>query len=175
MTENNLGANLQAALRQTAPFAPVLQHLSGRDGFCMWYRLNEADILVPEGWKDHSVNTFLLPAGPQGGALSFVVTRDQESPTLDVFGYAEQQLILAAKKLPAYQSISRQMFTLSGQPAVQADYTWRTPEGANVYQRQAVVKVNATFLVFTFTSLQQDLQRIEELWQQTIQAIRLRQ
>jgi len=139
------------------------------------YRLHEADIVVPEGWKDHSVNTFLLPAGPQGGALSFVVTRDQDSPTLDLTRYADQQLILAAKKLPAYQSISRQMITLSGQPGVQADYTWRTPEGANVYQRQAVVKVNTTFLVFTFSSLEQDRERIEELWQPTIQAVRLRQ
>jgi len=141
----------------------------------MWYRLNEADIVVPEGWKDHSVNTFLLPAGPQGGALSFVVTRDHGSPSADVFSYADQQLVLAAKKLPAYNCISRQTITLSGHPAVQADYTWRTPEGANVYQRQAVVKVNATFLVFTFTALQHDLGRIEQLWQQTIQAIRLRQ
>jgi hypothetical protein len=140
----------------------------------VWYRLHEADIVVPEGWKDHSVNTFLLPAGPQGGALSFVVTRDHDSPTLDVTRYADQQLILAAKKLPGYQSISRQMITLSGNPAVQADYTWRTPEGASVYQRQAVVKVHAAFLVFTFTSLQHDLEKIEELWQQTIQAIRLR-
>lgn len=140
----------------------------------MWYRLNEADIVVPEGWKDHSVNTFLLPAGAQGGALSLVVTRDHDSPTLDVTRYADQQLILAAKKLPAYQSISRQMITVSGHAAVQADYTWRTPEGANVYQRQAVVKVNAAFLVFTFTSLQHDLDKIEQLWQQTIPAIRLR-
>jgi hypothetical protein len=44
-----------------------------------------------------------------------------------------------------------------------------------VYQRQAVVKANSTFLVFTFTSLEHDLGRIAELWQQTIQAIRLRQ
>jgi len=141
----------------------------------MWYRLNEADIVVPEGWKDHSVNTFLLPAGPQGSALSFVVTRDHGSPTVDLYDYADQQLILAAKKLPSYKSISRQTIALSGQPAVQADYTWRTPEGANVYQRQAVVKVNATFLVFTFTSLEHDLERIEQLWQPTIQAVRLRQ
>lgn len=141
----------------------------------MLYRLNEGDIVVPEGWKDHSVNTFLLPAGTQGGALSFVVARDHDSPTLDLTSYADQQLILAAKKLPSYQYISRQTIVLSGQPAVQADYTWRTPEGANVYQRQAVVKVNTTFLVFTFTCLQHDLQRIEGLWQQTMQAVRLRQ
>lgn len=141
----------------------------------MRYRLNEADIVVPDGWKDHSVNTFLLPAGPQGGALSFVITRDHDSPDLDLGSYTDQQLILAAKRLPAYKYISRRTISLNGQPAVQADYTWRTPEGASVYQRQAVVKVNRTFLVFTFTSLQHDLQRIEAFWQQTIQAVQLRQ
>jgi hypothetical protein len=140
----------------------------------MLYRLNEADILVPDGWKDHSVNTFLLPTGPQGGALSLVVTRDHDSPNLDLTSYTDQQLILAARKLPSYKYISRQTITLNGQPAVQADYTWRTPEGASVYQRQAVVKVNHAFLVFTLTSLQRDLQRIEGLWQQTIQGVRLR-
>jgi hypothetical protein len=141
----------------------------------MLYRLNEADIVVPDGWKDHSIYTFLLPAGPQGGGLSFVVTRDHDSPDADLFHYADQQLVLAAKKLPSYKLVSRQAITLSGHPAVQADYTWRTPEGATVHQRQAVVKIKAIFLVFTFTSLAHDLQRIEGLWQETIQAVRFRQ
>lgn len=141
----------------------------------MLYRLNEAEIVVPDGWKDHSVNTFLLPSGPQGGALSLVVTRDHDSPDLDLTSYTDQQLVLAAKKLPSYKYISRRAITLNEQPAIQADYTWRTPEGANVYQRQAVVKVDRTFLIITLTSLQHDLQRIEGLWRQTIHGVRLRQ
>ena len=36
----------------------------------MRYRLNEAEIVVPDGWQDHSINTFLLPASSEGAALS---------------------------------------------------------------------------------------------------------
>jgi hypothetical protein len=141
----------------------------------MRYRLNEADIVVPDGWKDMSINTFVLPAGANGNGLSFTVTRDHDSPTLDLTSYTDQQLILAAKKLPHYKYIARKGIYVSGQIAVQADYTWSTPEGKNVYQRQAVVKVGAIFLVFTFTSMSQDLQRVEMLWQQTIEAVQLAQ
>jgi len=34
-------------------------------GESMLYRLNEADISIPDGWLDRSVNNFLLPAGAE--------------------------------------------------------------------------------------------------------------
>ncbi len=139
----------------------------------MRYRLNEAEIEVPTGWKDLSINTFLLPQGPQGAALSLTVTRDYDSPSLDLTSYTDQQLILAAKKLPHYQYVSRQGVQVSGQVAIQAEYTWRTPEGVEVHQRQAVVKVGPMFLVFTFTSMPNDLQRVDMLWQQTLGAVQI--
>ena len=141
----------------------------------MRYRLNEADIVVPDGWKDMSINTFVLPAGSQGNALSLTVTRDHDSPNLDLTSYTDQQLILAAKKLPHYKYISRQGAYVGGQVAVQADYAWRTPEGKNIHQRQAVFKVGPTFLVFTLTAMAQDVQNIELFWQQTIGAVQLAQ
>jgi hypothetical protein len=139
----------------------------------MRYRLNEAEIVVPDGWQDHSINTFLLPASSEGAALSLTVTREYGFPTLDLTSYTDQQLILAAKKLAFYKYNSRVGIWLAGQPAIQVDYTWRTPEGANVYQRQAVVKVGSTFLIITFTSMYQDFQRVDPYWQQILQSIQL--
>lgn len=134
----------------------------------MRYRLNEADIVLPDDWKDMSINNFVLPAGPQGNALSLTVTRDHNSPEVDLTSYTDQQLIIAAKKLPHYKYISRQGLYVGGQVAIQADYTWRTPESKNIHQRQAVLKVGLTFLVFTLTAMVEDAENIELFWQRTM-------
>src|SRR5690242_19153498 len=117
------------------------------------YRLNEGDIRVPKDWRDRTVNAFVLPQADGGGsATSFVVTRDTETQSATVEHYADLQLVEAAKKLGRYKLIERCRTQISGESAMQVDYTWVTPERIAVWQRQAYVQYADYFLIFTLTT-----------------------
>ena len=131
-------------------------------------------MLLPDGWSDRSINTFVMPSGRDGGAISIVITRDYDSPGADLVAFADRQLILAAQKLPGYQYLSRTAASLDGERAVQADYSWRSPDGKIIRQRQAVTKLGGLFLIITLTALEGDFPLAEAYWTQFLPSFRLR-
>jgi hypothetical protein len=138
------------------------------------YRLNEADILIPDGWLDNTIYAFSKADSPQSSA-NFVITRDSVTQCADTQGYADQQLVEAAKKLKGYKLLGRNPVTISGQPAVEVNYTWITPERIEVQQRQGYLKLGAQFLVFTLTARAREFSRNDATWNAIMESLRLRQ
>lgn len=140
------------------------------------YRLNEAEISLPDYWKDTTINAFILPSPAKTGEAeaTFVITRDNESKSDRVEHYADSQLVEAAKKLNRYKFIERLPIRISNQPAVQVDYTWVTPDRIEVQQRQAYVKYGSSFLIFTLTVRASDFKVHETAWENAIASVKLR-
>ena len=138
------------------------------------YKLNEAELMLPDDWRDNTVNAFVVPSGSQGAGASFVVTRDANASTDEVYAYADQQLVEAAKKLSGYHLLNRHPIHVDGQPTVQSNFTWRTPENMEVQQRQLIVRQDELFLIFTLTARVGDFHLYENAWRDVIGSIRLR-
>src|SRR5215475_5459432 len=141
------------------------------------YRLNEADILLPDYWKDTTINAFVLPSSTKAGEAeaTFVITRDQESKSERVDHYADAQLVEAAKKLNRYKYIDRQSIRISNQPAVPVEYTWVTRDRIEVKQRQAYVMYRRSFRIFTLTVRTSEFQVHETTWENASASVRLRE
>jgi len=139
------------------------------------YRLNEADVQVPGDWKDNTINAFVLPGEEGGGAASFVITRDAEAGGVELQVYADQQLVKAAQQLPSYALLTRDTTRIiAGQPAIQSDFTWLTPEGVSVRQRQACLRNGDLILVLTLTARDATFSNYEPVWGQVVDTLRLR-
>jgi hypothetical protein len=139
------------------------------------YRTNEADIEIPEEWKDTTIHAFVLPGEEGGGgAASFVITRDPDAAGMDLQEYADQQLVKAAQQLPSYSLVKRDKRTIAEQPALQSDFTWTTPERVTVRQRQACLRHGDLVLVLTLTARDATFPKYEPIWGQVIDSFRLR-
>lgn len=138
------------------------------------YRLNEADLQVPEDWKDSTIHAFVLPGEEGGGAASFVITRDAEAAGTELQAYADQQLVKAAQQLPSYTLLKRDKTVIAGQSAIQSDFTWLTPERVSVRQRQACLRSGDLILVMTLTAREASFSTCEATWSQVVDSMRLR-
>jgi hypothetical protein len=137
------------------------------------YHLHEADLLLPEGLVDNTVNAFVLPA-EDGAPLTVVVTRDPKPARPDAFGYADHLLVEAAKRLPGYDLKERVAVTVGQQQTIEARFAWRTPEGAAVEQRQTFVFHRGAALIFTMTTRANDMERATARWRLVLDSVRLR-
>ena len=136
------------------------------------YQLYEGNIEIPDGWKDQTMNAFILPeSNGKGGKASFVVSRDYNTKSETIEHYADLQLVEAAKKLPKYKLIRRNEIQVGGQAAMQVDYTWATPERVEIRQRQAFLKYKDYFLIMTLTVPSNDFGKYEATWQDTIKTV----
>lgn len=138
------------------------------------YRLHEADIEIPDGWQDHTINAYSLVAPQGGNAVNFTITRDSLTQSVNVQSYADLQLVEAAKKLKGYKLLGRRSISLDGEPAIEATYTWITPEKIQIQQRQAYVMRARTFVIFTLTTRVADSQGYEKTWGAILGSVRLR-
>ena len=138
------------------------------------YRLNEAVLQIPEEWKDTTIHAFVLPGEEGGGAASFVITRDTEARNMELLAYADQQLVKAAQQLPSYNLLARDAVVIAGQPAIQSDFTWLTPERVTVRQRQACLRYGDLVLVVTLTAREATFASYESVWRQVIDSLQLR-
>jgi hypothetical protein len=139
------------------------------------YRLHEADIEIPNGWRDNTIHAFSIGESHETSAANFVITRDSVTQCDDVSAYADQQLVEAAKKLKGYKLLGRKPVSVSGIPAMETNYTWLTPERIQIQQRQAYVKRGAQFLIFTLTSKSESFKSHEPTWAAIMESIRLRE
>ncbi len=56
------------------------------------YQLYEGNIQIPDGWKDQTMNAFMLPeSNGKGGKASFVVSRDYDTKSETIEHYADLQ------------------------------------------------------------------------------------
>ena len=139
------------------------------------YRIQEADLTLPEAWADETINAFVLPRGGGDGQASFVVTRDRAQREATLEAYCDAQLVEAAKKLGGFQLGWRRPVPLDGAEAMELDYAWTTPEGVALRQRQIYAKRPEGFLIFTLTARRGDYALHERGFVEAMASIRLGQ
>ena len=117
----------------------------------MSFRINEGDLTLPKGWEDKTINAFTFPLGSKQPSASFAITRDQLKTEITLAAYVDKQLVTLAKSCPRFELVRRDDVSLDGIPAVQMEFTWRTPERLLVCQEQTIVLLPAG-IVLTFTA-----------------------
>lgn len=134
------------------------------------YRLNEADIDIPAGWQDQSINIFKLPGAAGAGDASFVVSRDPSQDDLPFADYIERQLKQAEQQLPGFKLLLRGDFVLHGHAASRLDYSWQR-EGRDLLLRQVFVERKPAVLITTLTTTPNDIKHHEKAWKEVMQTL----
>ena len=117
------------------------------------YRIHEADLVVPAGWRDQTMNVFRLPGGNGKKDTSLLITRDPDTQTDDVHQYADAQQEAAKRQFNGYKFLGKQHATIDDEPAAIVDYQWRSNATALLRQRQAFVWHGGSMLVITLTAM----------------------
>lgn len=131
------------------------------------YRIQEADLDIPEDWQDQSINIFKLPAVGTAQEASFVITRDASGRNTPFAEYVANQLRSAEQQLPGFKLIQTWDFLMHGHNATLFDYTWQR-EGRDLMLRQVFIEQQPAVLITTLTTTPHDLAQHETAWKQTM-------
>jgi hypothetical protein len=140
------------------------------------YWINEGSLLLPDHWRDTTINVFSMPSSKNSreASATFLITRDDETKVDSLNHYADLQLVEAARKLSKYKLIQRRETRINHRPAIEIDFSWRTPERAEIIQRQAYLQQGSGFLIFTFTVQTGKPIDLEGNWNEILASIQLR-
>ncbi|MBR8316023.1 DcrB-related protein [Burkholderia dolosa] len=128
------------------------------------YRLHEGCVVLPDGWRDKTMNVFHLPDEARRKDVAFVVTRDYDTQLDDVDAYADAQQSAFKRQFPGYKPLAREPITLDGRRGVMLDYQWRSDK-ALLRQRQAMVRLDDAMLIFTLNARAEDFEQHADAWE----------
>ncbi|WP_296262685.1 MULTISPECIES: DcrB-related protein [unclassified Pseudomonas] len=131
------------------------------------YRIQEADLEIPEAWQDQSINIFKLPAVGSAKEASFVISRDAGQGDASFAEYVANQLKSAELQLPGFKLIQTWDFVLHGHAATLLDYSWQR-EGRELMLRQVFIERKPAVLITTLTTTLGDLVHHEPAWKQAM-------
>jgi len=137
------------------------------------YRIQEADLEVPDTWQDQSINIFKLPAVGGAKEASFVISRDATQGDSVFVDYVDRQLKSAEQQLPGFKLVQRWDMVLHGHAATLLDYTWQR-EGRELMLRQVFVERKPAVLITTLTTTVNDLAHHEPAWKLAMHSLKLR-
>ena len=136
------------------------------------YRLQEADLDIPDSWQDQSINIFKLPAVGGAKEASFVISRDPSRGDTLFSDYVDGQLASAEQQLPGFSLIQRWNFLLHDHAAVLLDYSWQR-EGRELMLRQVFIDRQPVGLITTLTTTPNDLVYHEPAWKVAMHTLKL--
>ena len=132
----------------------------------MDYHLQEGSLAIPEGFKDRTVNVFVL-GDSAPATLSITVSRDDFLPAETMDTYIDRQMKLIAAKLRGYTILGKRSAQLSQSTpflGVQVD-AYYIVENRPLYQRQAAFELGeGRVLVFSTTSQSNFTKQQDENW-----------
>jgi hypothetical protein len=134
------------------------------------YRIQEADLDIPDAWQDQSINIFKLPATGSAKEASFVISRDPSQGDTPFADYVSRQLQSAEQQLPGFKLVKRWDFILHGHAATLLDYTWQR-EGRDLMLRQVFVERKPAVLITTLTTTPDDIAHHDAAWKQAMQSL----
>lgn len=106
------------------------------------YRIQEGDLLLPDGASDQSVSAFGLTVGQappgQPPEFSFVISRQPLPAGMTIHAYTDQQLQNFPRILNGFQLVDRTAAPVGGRAAALLELTWQSERGP-MYQRQAIL------------------------------------
>lgn len=127
------------------------------------YRIQEADLDIPDAWQDQSINIFKLPAVGGAKEASFVISRDASQGDAIFADYIDKQVKSAEQQLPEFKLVQRWDTVLYEHAATLLDYTWKR-EGRELMLRQMFIERKPAVLITTLTTTPSDLAHHETAW-----------
>ncbi|SDB67953.1 hypothetical protein SAMN03159382_06071 [Pseudomonas sp. NFACC23-1] len=127
------------------------------------YRIQEADLEIPDTWQDQSINIFKLPAVGPAKEASFVISRDTTQGDAPFAEYVDRQLKSAEQQLPGFKLVQRWDTVLHGHTATLLDYTWQR-EGRDLMLRQVFIERKPSVVITTLTTTPNDFAYHEPAW-----------
>lgn len=136
------------------------------------YRINEADISIPNEWQDQSLIAFKIPANNGTKDASFVITRDITRKKVDFSEYISKQLQMCEKQLPEFRLKKKESFQFQDHPGAWLEYEW-----ANGVARLAIRQIFYDrldyALICTLTTLPEDVNAYDPTWRTVMSSMKL--
>lgn len=114
----------------------------------MAYKFNEGNLVIPDDWRDESMNIFKAPVE---AGYNLVLSRERIPRSIDPLMHIEAQRKVIEENLMGFLEHERRSLMLDGQECVWLDYSWQSPEGP-MHQINVMRTVGDTLVSFTFTS-----------------------
>lgn len=106
------------------------------------YRIQEGDLLLPDGASDQSVSAFGITLGNaqpgQPPEFSFVVSRQPLPEGTTIHAYTDQQVQSFPQIFNGFRLVDRTAAPVGGQVATLVEMVWQSEHGP-MYQRQAIL------------------------------------
>jgi hypothetical protein len=139
------------------------------------FTFNEGSLELPGGWEDRSVIALSFPSGAKKPEASFAITRDRSAAgDSSLAAYVDRQLVDMAKSCPKFELVRRDRIALDGSTAESVEFSWRSPDGTFVRQKQTVVLLKSgVALSLTATAPAGRFQEYSEVFEGLVRTLRL--
>lgn len=134
------------------------------------YRIQEAELEIPENWQDQSINIFKLPATEVAKEATFIISRDFSQGEESFPDYVGSQLKNAERQLPGFKLMQTWDFTSAGHAATLLDYSWKREE-RELMLRQVFLQHKPAVLIITLTTTPEDLIHHEPAWKYALSTL----
>lgn len=134
----------------------------------MDYRINEGSIVVPEDWRDESMNIF---RAPESEGYNLVVTREKIPKSVEPEEHLAERRKMIEENLTGFRERGRGDIVLDGRPCTWLEYMWKSPQGS-MSQLNLMRVVGDTLVSFTFTSAREFTGSQRLLFQRVLESYR---
>jgi hypothetical protein len=140
------------------------------------FTFNEGSLDLPGGWEDRSVIALSFPEGSKNPDASFAITRDASALQDRSLGaYVDRQMVDMAKTCPRFELVRREQGVLDGRGVEKLEFTWRSPNGSFVHQRQTILLLSSgAALTFTGTAAENRFSEYADVFARLVETFRLR-
>ena len=137
---------------------------------------NDGSLELPGGWEDRTVVALSFPAGAKKPDASFAITRDRSASADDsLASYVDRQLVDMAKSCPKFDLVRRERIALNGENAESMEFSWRSPDGSFVRQKQTIILLKSGVAVaLTGTAPANRFQEFAEVFHNMVKTFRTR-
>ena len=135
------------------------------------YRIQEADLVIPDTWSDQSINIFKIPAGENTGDASFIISRDATQGDTPFNEYVTGQIETAKSQLPGFKLAHREDFELRDHAASSIRYSWKRDE-LELMLCQVFIESKPSVVILTLTTTPDEALKHAAVWKDVIRNYR---
>jgi hypothetical protein len=136
------------------------------------YCIQEADLMIPTHWQDHSLNVFKIPPSDGAQGASLVISRDAQKGEQSLADYIDTQLKQCEQQLSGFKLRKREKFTHQERAAGWVEYTWMM-EQRELLLRQVYYDLGTQALICTLTTTVRDLPHHDATWRKVMSSLTL--
>lgn len=131
---------------------------------------------VPAQWEDKTITALAFPAGSRSPEASFAITRDPSgNRDGSLSAYVDRQIGDLSKTCKRFSLIDRRPATVDSMPAETIEFSWQSPDGIAVVQRQTVaILPTGSAITFTGTARREKFASFADVFQQMVGSFQFR-